>query len=148
MSLTVNRHTFGARSKKLLILTEGAREIAAKACEPVMRIIEQAALNNITIEKMHAWAMQQILDRGMGKPTQSIELSAADDDGNKDPANMTSEQLEMLFTGKAIEFITSIHRSGQLKNLTDKLDAGWEPGMPEPQGVIEGPIAVRVEQKK
>lgn len=134
---------YGYKKPSIIKMSEEAREVAARASKRVMEIVEQAAYKNIEIDRSQAWAINQILDRGMGRPNQALEIKMSDGSDDIDPTNMTTEQLNLLVRGKGIEFIASLYKSGKLQEIVGRLEAGWEPGMPDIEKfAIEGNMDV------
>jgi hypothetical protein len=128
---------YGYKKPSIIKMSDEAREIAAKASKKVMEIVEQAAYNNIEINRSQAWAINQILDRGMGRPNQAIDISMTGNNEDQDPSTMTTEQLNLLVRGKGVEFIASLYKSGKLQEIVNRLESGWEPGTPEIEKVVE-----------
>jgi hypothetical protein len=63
---------------------------------------------------------KEILDRGLGKPVDISKIQ--EDEAPTNPAQMTSNQLNLLVTGKAIEFVKNLFDNGQLAELIKEFE--------------------------
>lgn len=118
----------GNMPKRIRDIAEKCREEIANYCLEILPLLRNSATGEFLPTKEMMWAIDRILMLTVSKPVQSIELTQKmDDEMMRDPANMSAEQLQMLVSNKALQFITSMYESGQLQTVVTKLDSGWRP---------------------
>lgn len=114
---------------KVNVLTELCNADTAKVYARMMELI----FNDSTPSSTQAVLLKFHLEQGHGKALQAIRIEADEKLDNVDPVQMTTEQLNMLVIGKAMEFLASLYEGGKLQQVYQQLEAGWRPAGWEPK---------------
>lgn len=111
----------GRRSSELKSIIE-ARELAVQAGPSAIRTIIEI-MNSDLSSKTRLDAANKILDRGLGRPIQFMDINTND---NVDPKNMTKEELMLYLSGNTVELVKKLRDSGKLKKCLEELDNAIE----------------------
>lgn len=92
------------------------REKALAACPKVMDDIITMAREG------ERWAMKEVLDRGLGKPGMSLDISVLPAENDNKVSELTSSQVSMLANNKIFEFLTTMYEQGKLQEFIKRMD--------------------------
>jgi hypothetical protein len=109
----------GRRSSELKYIIE-SRELAVRASPDAIRTLINIMKNPETNDKIRVVACEKLLDRGMGRAIQYMDISTHE---NVDPKNMTREQLMLYLSGNHTEFVRRLRDTGKLKECLEELDS-------------------------
>lgn len=112
----------GRRSSELKSILE-TRELAVQAGPAAIRTLIEIFMNSDSSAKTRIDAANKVLDRGLGRPIQFMDIHTNE---NLDPKNMTKEELMLYLSGNTVELVKKLRDSGKLKKCLEELDNAIE----------------------
>jgi hypothetical protein len=102
------------------------RQRALSLCPTAFDMIEKHLKGEIMLDKMQFLCIKEILDRGIGKPAQMMEIKHEMKHETTDVTMMSSEQLQLMANNKVFELIMNLHNSGQLSKMVASIEGKVE----------------------
>lgn len=113
----------GGATSEMKKLTAEVRLIALKACPGIIKRFVDCIEGESLIDKQQFNIMRELLDRGLGKSPQAIELTNDKPYEGLSPENMTTEQLNLAAANQVEGLIASLDEDGKLSVILEKIRA-------------------------
>lgn len=114
-------------SKEMAQKIRACRMKALDECPAVLDVINTVSRGGFELGRSQMWAMQQLLDRGMGRAHQAMTIEQLQQDTEEKMKfiDMTTDQVKMLAANRTAAFLVDLYEKGQLKDIVKRLDSGW-----------------------
>ncbi len=114
--------------KIMKLVKNGCLKLSPRALKLLDAVVSEMELGIRKIGREEIALLNVIVDRAIGKPSQTIINHDVDQELSLIPADqMTRSQLELFMRGKEEEYLRLLHSTGKLKEIQIKLDKENEP---------------------